>query len=54
MVFPGLGRIVELTCSSFSPVVTARARCTPPPAGSMCTHRVPPTSGPTGRGPARP
>ena len=38
---PGGGCAGELTCGSLAPVVTARARCAPLPAGSVCTHRVP-------------
>ena len=43
---PGGGCAGGLTCGSLAPVVTARARCAPLPAGSACTHRVPAGSGP--------
>jgi hypothetical protein len=43
---PGGACAGGLTCGSLAPVVTARARCSPLPAGSACTHRVPAGSGP--------
>ena len=43
---PGSGCAGWLTCGSLAPVVTARARCTPLPTGSACTHRVPANTGP--------
>jgi len=43
---PGGGCAGGLTCGSLAPVVTARVRCSPLPAGSACTHRVPAGSGP--------
>jgi hypothetical protein len=46
-VVPGSGCACGLSCGSLAPVVTARARCTPLPARSACTHRVPAGSGPS-------
>ena len=43
---PGGGCAGCLTCGSLAPVVTAGARCSPLPAGSACTQRVPARSGP--------
>jgi hypothetical protein len=45
-VVPGGGGVGSLTCGFLAPVVTARVRCTPLPAGSACTHRVPAGCGP--------
>jgi len=39
-VVPDGGGVGGLTCGSLTPVVTARARCAPLPAGSACSHRV--------------
>jgi hypothetical protein len=47
---PGGGCAGGLTCGSFVPAVTARARCSPLSAGSVCTHRVPAGPVPSGRG----
>jgi hypothetical protein len=46
---PGGGCAGGLTCGFFAPVATARARCTPLPAGTMCTQRVPKGGGLTAR-----
>jgi hypothetical protein len=46
---PGGRCVGGLTCGSFAPVVTARARYVPLPAGSACTHRVPAGLVPSGR-----
>jgi hypothetical protein len=43
---PSHSVVSGLTCGSLAPVVTARARCSPLPAGSACTQRVPVGSGP--------
>jgi hypothetical protein len=43
---PGDGCAGGLTCGSLTPVVTAGAHCTPLPAGSAGTQRVPPAWGP--------
>ena len=45
-VVPGGDGVGSLTCGSFAPVGTARARCTPLPAGSAWTHCVPAGCGP--------
>jgi hypothetical protein len=43
---PGGSRAGRLTCCSSVPLLTAGARCSPLPAGSACTHRVPAGSAP--------
>jgi hypothetical protein len=45
-VVPGGGCAGGLSCGSLAPLVTARARCAPLPAGFACTHRVQAGSGP--------
>jgi len=45
-VAPRGGCAVGLSCGSLLPVMTTRARCSPLPAGGVCTQRVPAGSRP--------